>query len=104
MSTLLYVGDIVINTLLHCWKISLANYTSIAEQFTPHRQFIVIREFGNSNINDTYQVSTDSTEENHVLESINLQHALVQFKLTESIESYEVYLRNIIQGMVSRPV
>jgi len=31
----------------------------------------------------------------------NLQRALVQFKLTESIETYEADIRNIIQGMVS---
>lgn len=31
----------------------------------------------------------------------NLQRALVQFKLTESIEAYEADIRHIIQGMVS---
>jgi len=31
----------------------------------------------------------------------NLQRALVQFKLTESIEAYELDIRRIIQGMVS---
>ena len=31
----------------------------------------------------------------------NLQRALVQFRLTESIEAYEADIRNIIQGMVS---
>lgn len=31
----------------------------------------------------------------------NLQRALVQFKLTESIEAFEADIRNIIQGMVS---
>jgi hypothetical protein len=31
----------------------------------------------------------------------NLQRALVQFKLTESIEAFEVDIRHIIQGMVS---
>ncbi|MEO8355892.1 MAG: aminoglycoside phosphotransferase family protein [Chloroflexota bacterium] len=34
----------------------------------------------------------------------NLQRALVQFKLTESIESHESDIRNIIQSMVSRTV
>jgi hypothetical protein len=34
----------------------------------------------------------------------NLQRALVQFKLTESIEAHEADIRNIIQSMVSRPV
>jgi hypothetical protein len=34
----------------------------------------------------------------------NLQRALVQFKLTESIESHEKDIRNIIQSMVSRAV
>ena len=34
----------------------------------------------------------------------NLQRALVQFKLTESIETHEPDIRNIIQGMVSRTV
>jgi len=33
----------------------------------------------------------------------NLQRALVQFKLTESIEAHEADIRNIIQAMVSRP-
>ena len=32
----------------------------------------------------------------------NLQRALVQFKLTESIEAHEADIRHIIQGMVSR--
>jgi Ser/Thr protein kinase RdoA (MazF antagonist) len=32
----------------------------------------------------------------------NLQRALVQFKLTESIEAYEADIRHIIEGMVSR--
>lgn len=31
----------------------------------------------------------------------NLQRALVQFKLTESIEAYEAHIRHIIQGMLS---
>ena len=31
----------------------------------------------------------------------NLQRALVQFKLTESIEAYEADIRHIIQGIVS---
>jgi hypothetical protein len=31
----------------------------------------------------------------------NLQRALVQFKLTESIETHEADIRHIIQGMVS---
>jgi hypothetical protein len=34
----------------------------------------------------------------------NLQRALVQFKLTESIESHEADIRNIIRSMVSRTV
>ena len=34
----------------------------------------------------------------------NLQRALVQFKLTESIEAHEKDIRNIIQSMVSRAV
>ncbi len=34
----------------------------------------------------------------------NLQRALVQFKLTESIETYEADIRHIIQGMVSPAV
>lgn len=34
----------------------------------------------------------------------NLQRALVQFKLTESIEAHEADIRNIIQTMVSRTV
>jgi Ser/Thr protein kinase RdoA (MazF antagonist) len=34
----------------------------------------------------------------------NLQRALVQFKLTESIESHEADIRHIIQGMVSPAV
>jgi len=34
----------------------------------------------------------------------NLLRALVQFKLTESIESHEAEIRSIIQSMVSRPV
>jgi len=34
----------------------------------------------------------------------NLLRALVQFRLTESIESHEVDIRNVIQSMVSRPV
>jgi hypothetical protein len=34
----------------------------------------------------------------------NLQRALVQFKLTESIEAHEADIRSIIQSMVSRPV
>ena len=34
----------------------------------------------------------------------NLQRALVQFKLTESIESHETEIRHIIQGMVSSAV
>ncbi|HEX6270405.1 MAG TPA: aminoglycoside phosphotransferase family protein [Anaerolineales bacterium] len=34
----------------------------------------------------------------------NLQRALVQFKLTESIEAHESDIRNIIQSMVSRAV
>ncbi len=34
----------------------------------------------------------------------NLLRSLVQFKLTESIEAHELDIRNIIQGMVSRPV
>jgi hypothetical protein len=34
----------------------------------------------------------------------NLLRALVQFKLTESIEAHEGDIRNIIQSMVSRPV
>ena len=75
-------------------------YTSIAEQFTPQRQIIAIYEFGNDDINDTYLVSTDSTEENQFI----LQRPLVQFKLTKSIEAYEVDIRNIIRGMVSRTV
>jgi Ser/Thr protein kinase RdoA (MazF antagonist) len=34
----------------------------------------------------------------------NLLRALVQFKLTESIEAHESDIRNMIQSMVSRPV
>ena len=34
----------------------------------------------------------------------NLQRALVQFKLTESIEAHEADIRNIVQSMVSRAV
>jgi len=34
----------------------------------------------------------------------NLQRALVQFKLTESIEAHEADIRNIIQTMASRIV
>jgi hypothetical protein len=34
----------------------------------------------------------------------NLQRALVQFKLTESIETHEADIRNIIQTMASRAV
>jgi hypothetical protein len=34
----------------------------------------------------------------------NLQRALVQFKLTESIEAHETDIRNIVQSMVSRAV
>lgn len=34
----------------------------------------------------------------------NLQRALVQFKLTESIEGHERDIRNIIQGMVSKAI
>lgn len=34
----------------------------------------------------------------------NLQRALVQFKLTESIEAHETDIRNIIQGIVTRAI
>jgi hypothetical protein len=34
----------------------------------------------------------------------NLQRALVQFKLTESIEAHEADIRSIIQSMVSRTI
>lgn len=48
------------------------HYTEIAEQFISNGKVTEVREFGNGNINDTYLVSTDSSDEKHfVLQRIN---------------------------------
>jgi Ser/Thr protein kinase RdoA (MazF antagonist) len=57
------------------------NYTAIAQQFALSSQVTELREFGNGNINDTYLVTTDSSEEKHfVLQRINT-HVFRQPKL-----------------------
>jgi Ser/Thr protein kinase RdoA (MazF antagonist) len=48
------------------------NLTAIAQQFAVSSQVIELREFGNGNINDTYLVTTDASEERYfVLQRIN---------------------------------
>lgn len=48
------------------------HYTTIAERFNSKGKVMEVREFGNGNINDTYLVTTDSSEEKHfVLQRIN---------------------------------
>ena len=50
----------------------MENLTHIAEQFKPGGNVIKVKEFGNGNINDTYIVTLDSTDENKfVLQRIN---------------------------------
>jgi len=46
---------------------TLDNLFAIAEQFKPSGRVIDIREFGNGNINNTFLVTLDTKEENHVI-------------------------------------
>ena len=48
----------------------MENLTFIAEQFKPDGNVIMVKEFGNGNINDTYVVTCD-TQEKFVLQRIN---------------------------------
>lgn len=92
---------------------------SIAQEFHSEGNVLDVREFGNGNINDTYLVTTDAIRllafelgirflADHLAGDVyfkvrspehNLQRALVQFKLTESIEANEGEIRNIIGKM-----
>jgi Putative homoserine kinase type II (protein kinase fold) len=73
----------------------LHNYEFIAEQFAWPCQVFEVREFGNGNINDTYLVSTSSTEEEHfILQRINV-HVFRQPKLImQNMRAFTEHMRN----------
>ncbi|MEP6895151.1 MAG: aminoglycoside phosphotransferase family protein, partial [Chloroflexota bacterium] len=51
----------------------MENQTYIAEQFKPGGNIIKVKEFGNGNINDTYIVTTNASENNKfILQRINI--------------------------------
>ena len=70
-------------------------YVSIAEQFASPGQVFEVREFGNGNINDTYLVTTGSTEEKHfVLQRINM-HVFRQPKLImQNMRAFTEHMHN----------
>ena len=71
------------------------NHVSIAEQFVSSGQIIEVRDFGNGNINDTYLVTTGSTEEKHfVLQRINT-HVFRQPKLImQNMRAFTEHMHN----------
>lgn len=73
----------------------LHNYEFIAEQFAWPCQVFEVREFGNGNINDTYLVSTSSTEEEHfILQRINV-HVFRQPKLImQNMRAFTEHMHN----------
>ena len=70
------------------------HHHSIAQDFYPKGQVIEVREFGNGNINDTYLVTTDSTEEpNFVLQRINT-HVFKQPRLImQNMRAFTEHIR-----------
>jgi len=70
------------------------HHHSIAQEFYAGGQVLEIREFGNGNINDTYLVTTDSTEEpNFVLQRINT-HVFKQPRLImQNMRAFTEHIR-----------
>ncbi|MBK9927138.1 MAG: aminoglycoside phosphotransferase family protein [Anaerolineales bacterium] len=75
------------------WRTHL-HQLSIAQEFYPGGQVLEIREFGNGNINDTYLVTTNSTEErNFILQRINT-HVFKQPKLImQNMRAFTEHMR-----------
>ncbi len=68
--------------------------SSIANEFYTQGQIVQVKEFGNGNINDTYLVTTDSSEDNQfVLQRINT-HVFNQPKLImENMRAFTEHIR-----------
>ena len=73
----------------------MENLNHIAEQFRSGGNVVKVKEFGNGNINDTYIVTLDSTEENKfVLQRINT-HVFKQPKLImQNMRAFTEHVRH----------
>ncbi len=73
----------------------MENLFALARQFTQSRKLIDVQAFGNGNINDTFLVTVDSTQERHfILQRINTQVFRYPELVMQNMRTFTEHVQN----------